>query len=248
MDAAPKPSQAASTSTQESETSLPPPPPPSNIDLNNNAEEEEEKAWTLEEMEEVAKKNEWKLEADIGFFHFLKDFSERIFEKTRETQRELEGLISELDSAETQVNNAFGALDVLCLNQFVERRIEEQEPEVPKTDLDEDVQMTQQEAVRQYVIPKFTSAFQITLNSIKEKPLLSEVTNPLITIPFIKPIQEINDEEIQQETEQQEVQQKETENQVNETENQVNETENQEDPLKISNDKEIDEQPTENEG
>ena len=72
-------------------------------------------------MEEAARNQQWTLAADSGFFHFLKGFSERIFEKTRNTQRELEGLMTAIDAAETQVNNAFGSLDVLCLNQFVKK-------------------------------------------------------------------------------------------------------------------------------
>lgn len=77
-------------------------------------------------MEEAVRNQQWSLADDYGFYNFQKDFSERIFEKTRNTQRELEGLMSALDAAETQVNNASGSLDILSLNQFVERRIEVQ--------------------------------------------------------------------------------------------------------------------------
>jgi hypothetical protein len=151
-----------------------------------------DEAWTIPQMEEAVRKQEWSLAADYGFYNFLKDFSERIFEKTRNTQRELEGLMCAVDAAETQVNNAYGALDVLSLNQFVERRIEVQDV---AADLSaqadaagEKPHLTAQEAVRHVVAPKFIQAFKSLVTGLRTVPPDGENANPVLDLPFAKPV------------------------------------------------------------
>jgi hypothetical protein len=59
-----------------------------------------DQAWTLPQMEDAVRNQQWSLAADYGFYNFLNNFSERIFEKTRNTQQELEGLMSALDAVQ----------------------------------------------------------------------------------------------------------------------------------------------------
>ena len=115
---------------------------------------------TLNDMEDAARSQQWNLSTDQGFLLYLKSFSERIIEKTRKTEREMDGLLDSITSMEAKMGTANSYLDILGINQFVEQRIEPKDTSSIKKG-NTKKQISQQEALSSIVLPSFKNSYDI---------------------------------------------------------------------------------------
>eukprot|EP00002_Diphylleia_rotans_P016921 TRINITY_DN328_c0_g1_i5.p1 TRINITY_DN328_c0_g1~~TRINITY_DN328_c0_g1_i5.p1 ORF type:complete len:1711 (+),score=463.03 TRINITY_DN328_c0_g1_i5:53-5185(+) len=121
-----------------------------------------ERVWNVEEMRAAASQGEWTLAADSGLLFYLKDFSQRLIQRTREVEKNVDNLVFETKSMDVKLHNTFNQFLMLANTQFIENRIEETEVATDVPALDESSKPT--ESLETIVLPKYQKAMDRGMN------------------------------------------------------------------------------------
>jgi len=128
---------------------------------NNNKTNTWDRSWSLQELRDST--DHWTLANDSGLLHYLEEFSNKIINRTKDLESEVDTLVFDSKSADIKVHNTFNEFLMLANTQFVENRVydEDETAQTPNPTDKADTQVAKEisyEELEAVLLPKYSNA------------------------------------------------------------------------------------------